>query len=166
MIPLNAIMYDYFTIIRLFHRLFHRLFCDYFTIIRDYFTDYTRLFHGVSTRKMGMCRQQFLTQSRRNDWSVSMKNACASVSTGRLADRMESAWWSVPALLYALFFLIYALFVLAEPECGLCRYVLRTVLLCTPILSVTTSFWNIGEAAVAVESAQPVPFICDYFPLF
>ena len=63
---------------------------DYFTIICDYFTDYLWLFHGVSTWKMGMCRQQFLTQSWRNDWLVSMKNACAPASTGRHTDRMEN----------------------------------------------------------------------------
>jgi hypothetical protein len=91
MIPLYAIMRDYFTIIRDY-------FTDYFTIIRDYFTDYTRLFHGVGTSKMGMCRQQFFTQSRRNDWLVlmKMKNACASASTGRRADRMESCLSSGP----------------------------------------------------------------------
>jgi hypothetical protein len=50
-------------------------------------------------------------------------------------------------------------------HCGLCRLVLRTALLCTPILSVTTSLWNIGEAAVAVKSAQTVTIIRDYFTI-
>jgi hypothetical protein len=77
----------------------------------------------------------------------------------------KAALWSVPALLYALCFLIYTLFVLVEQECGLCRYVLRTALLCTPTLSVKTRLWNIGEAAVAVESAQAVTTIHDYFTL-
>ena len=80
--------------------------------------------------------------------------------------KWKAAWWSVLVLLYELFFRLYALFVLAEQECGLFRYVLRTALLCTPILSVTTSLRNIGEAAVAVESAQTVTIIryyCDYF---
>ena len=83
-------MLDYFTIIRDY-------FYDYFTIIfpiitdySDYFYDYFRLFQGVGTRKMGMCRQQFLTQSRRNDGLASMKNACSSASTGRRSDRMEN----------------------------------------------------------------------------
>ncbi len=73
----------------------------FYAIMRDYFadnfTDYfaiilrlLRLFHGVGTPKMGMCKKQFLTQSRRNDRLVSMKNACASASTGRRADRRES----------------------------------------------------------------------------
>ncbi len=68
---------------------------------------------------------------------------------------------------YTLFFLLYALsFVLAKQDCGLCKYVLRTVFLCTPILSVTTSLWKIGEAAVAVESAQTVTISRDDFALF
>ncbi len=65
-------------VLRLFHD-YTRLFCDYL-----------HLFHGISTRRMGICRQQFLTQSWRNDWLVSMKNACSSALTGRRADRMES----------------------------------------------------------------------------
>jgi hypothetical protein len=60
----------------------------------------------------------------------------------------KAAWWSVPVLLYALFFLLYALFVVAEQDCGFCKCVLRTAFLCTLILSVTTSLWNIAEAAV------------------
>jgi hypothetical protein len=78
----------------------------------------------------------------------------------------KAARCSVPALLYALSVLLYALFGLAEQECGLCRYVLRTALSCIPIWSVTTSLWNIEEADVAVESAQTVTIIRDYFTLF
>ncbi len=67
-------------------------------------------------------------------------------------------------------FLVYALFDLAEQECGLSdwRYVLRTALLCAPILSVITHLWiiwNIWEAAVAVQSAQTVTIIRYYFTL-
>ena len=61
--------------------------------------------------------------------------------------------------------ILYALFVLAEQDCGPCKYVLCTAFLCTPILCVTTSLWNIGEAAVAVESAQTVTIIRYYFAL-
>ena len=35
----------------------------------------------------------------------------------------------------------------------------------TPILCETTSLWNIWEAAIAVESAQTVTIIRDYFAL-
>jgi hypothetical protein len=105
------LFYDY---ARLFLRLFHRLFCDYFTIIRDYFTEYTRLFHGFGTRKMGMCRQQFLTQSWRNgclvyeerlhiciDWMAHRQN-------GKLPDGAFLHYYTHSC------FLLYALFVLAE----------------------------------------------------
>ena len=61
-----------------------------FAIIVHYFSYYSLLWQGVGTRKMGMCRQQFLTQSWRNDSLVSNKNACSTASTGRRADRMES----------------------------------------------------------------------------
>ena len=77
----------------------------------------------------------------------------------------KAAWWSVPVQLNALFFLLYALFVLAEQDCGPCNYVLCTAFLCTPILCVTTSLWNIREAAIAVESAQTVTIIRYYFAL-
>ncbi len=78
----------------LFFLLWHMglLFFLLWHIIFHYFFYYFLLWQGVGTRKMGMCRQQFLTQSWRNDWLVSMKNACssASASTGRRADRMDS----------------------------------------------------------------------------
>ena len=65
MIGLFAIIRDYCTIIRdYFYDYFYDYFsdyCDYFYDYFDYFFDYFRLFHGVGTRKMGMCRQQFLT---------------------------------------------------------------------------------------------------------
>ena len=77
----------------------------------------------------------------------------------------KAAWGSVPVLLYALFFLLYALFVLADHDCGPCKCVLGTAFLCTPILCVATSLWDIGEAANAVWSAQTVLLICYYFAL-
>ena len=77
----------------------------------------------------------------------------------------KAAWESVPALLYALFFLLYTLFVLADQDCGRCKCVLGTAFLCIPILCVTTSLWNIREAANAVWSAQTVLLICYYFAL-
>ena len=77
----------------------------------------------------------------------------------------KTAWWSVPVPLYALFFLLCALFYLAEQDCCPCKYVLCTAFLCTPILCVTTSLWNIREAAIAVESAQTVTIIRYYFAL-
>jgi hypothetical protein len=55
---------------------------------------------------MGMCRQRFSTQSWRNDWSVSMKNACASASTGRRADRMESCLMEPPCTIIRIIFSI------------------------------------------------------------
>ena len=61
--------------------------------------------------------------------------------------------------LYALLFLLYALFVLAEQDCGPCKYVLCTAFLGTPILYVKTRLWNIGRAAIAVECAQTVTII-------
>ena len=77
----------------------------------------------------------------------------------------KAAWWSVLVPCYTLFFLLYALFVLAEQDCGPCNYVLRTAFLCTPILCVTTSLWNIREAAIGCKSAQleTVTIILDYF---
>ena len=78
----------------------------------------------------------------------------------------KAAWGSAPVLLYALFFLLYALFVLAEQDCCHFKCVLGTAFLCTPILCVTTSFWNIGEAANAVWSAQTFLLIFYYFALY
>ena len=74
----------------------------------------------------------------------------------------KAALWSVPARLYALWFLLYALCVLAEQDCGPCKGVLCTAFLCTRILGVTTSLCNIREASIAVESAQIVTIIRDY----
>jgi hypothetical protein len=72
-----------------------------------------------------------------------MKNACSPASTRRRTDMMESCqapWWSVPVLLYALFFLFYELFALAEQDYGLCKY--RDVLLVrtTPMLKSRVRF--------------------------
>ena len=100
MIGLFAIIARYGTIIRYYCTYY----CTYYgtisryysssllliAIIVHYFSYYSPLWQGVGTRKMGMCRQQFLTQSWRNDWLVSKKNACSTASTGRRADRMES----------------------------------------------------------------------------
>ena len=98
MIGLFAIIARYGTIIRYYCTYY----CTYygtisryyslllFAIIVHYFSYYYLLWQGVGTRKMGMCRQQFLTQSWRNDSLVSNKNACSTASTGRRADRMES----------------------------------------------------------------------------
>ena len=98
MIGLFAIIARYGTIIRYYCTYY----CTYygtisryyslllFAIIVHYFSYYSLLWQGVGTRKMGMCRQQFLTQSWRNDSLVSNKNACSTASTGRRADRMES----------------------------------------------------------------------------
>jgi hypothetical protein len=81
---------------------------------------------------------------------------------GAAQTEWKAAWWSVPVLLYALFFLLYALFVLADQDCGRCKYVLGTANRCTLILCVATSSWNIGEAVIAVGSAQTDPLICYY----
>ncbi len=132
MISLYAITRDYDTII----------FPIIFPIMSEYTRfcfEYLRLFRGVGTRKMGMCRPQLLTQSRRNDWLVSMKYACSSSSTGRRADRIESCLMECSCTITRIIFLLYALFVLAEQDCRLCKYVLRTAILCTPILCVTRS---------------------------
>ena len=77
----------------------------------------------------------------------------------------KAAWGSFHVLLYALFFLLYALFVLPDHDCGRCKCVLGTAFLCTPILCVATSLWDIGEAANAVWSAQTALLICYYFTL-
>ena len=71
----------------------------------------------------------------------------------------KAASWSVPVLLYALLFLLYTLFVLAEQDCSPCKYVLCTAFRCTPILCVKTSLWIIRGAAIAVECAQTVTII-------
>ena len=63
------------------------------------------------------------------------------------------------------FFLLYALFDLADHDCGRCKCVLGTAFLCTLLLCVATSLWDIGEAANAVWSAQTVLLICYYFAL-
>jgi hypothetical protein len=62
----------------------------------------------------------------------------------------KAARWSVPALVYALFFPLYALFFTPDQDCGRCKYVLGTAYLCAPILCDTMRLWNIGEAAIAV----------------
>ncbi len=97
MIGLYAIIRDYGTII--VHYYFYDYLSDYFS---DYvglnhdvivFIDYFRLFQGVCTLKMGICRRLFLTHHdscRNSDWLALMKNACTSASTGRPTDRMES----------------------------------------------------------------------------
>ena len=74
----------------------------------------------------------------------------------------KAGWWSVPVLLYALFFLLYTLYFTPDQDCGRCKYVLGTANRCTLILCVTTSSWNIGEAVIAVGSAQTDPLICYY----
>ena len=71
----------------------------------------------------------------------------------------KAARWRIPVRLYALLFILYALFVLAEQDCGPCKYVLCTAFLGTPILCVKTRLWNIGGAAIAVECAQTVTII-------
>ena len=78
----------------------------------------------------------------------------------------KAAWGSFRVLLYALFFLLYALFVFADQDCGRCKFVLCTASLCTLILCVTTSLWNIMEAANAVWSADTGLLICYYFTLY
>jgi hypothetical protein len=80
----------------------------------------------------------------------------------------KAAWCSVPGLLYTLFLLLCTLFFLAVQDCGCCKYALRTADLCKLILCVTTSLGNIKEAAIAVWSAQNVPFcaiILHYFTI-
>jgi hypothetical protein len=55
MIPSYAIMRDYFTIIR---NYFYDYFTNYFAIILRlyaiFFLDYSRLFHGIGAREMGV----------------------------------------------------------------------------------------------------------------
>ena len=63
-----------------------------FAIIIHYFSYYSLLWHDVGTRKMGMCRQQFLTQSWKNGWLVSKKNACSTASTGRWILSSPARW--------------------------------------------------------------------------
>jgi hypothetical protein len=72
---------------------------------------------------------------------------------------LKAAWWSIPVLLYALLFLLYALFVFAEQDCSPCKYVLCTAFRCTPTLCVKTSLWIIGGDAIAVKCAQTVTII-------
>jgi hypothetical protein len=73
------LFYDLYAIIfMMISPIILRLFYDYQLL---FFRLYA-LFHCIWARKMGICRQQFLNQSRRNDWLVSMKNACSSASTG------------------------------------------------------------------------------------
>ena len=161
---------------------------DYFRFMRDYFRlhDYTPLFLRLIFRLFSrLCQIKcdcFIDYFR---VSAHWKCECADSyswpihagMTGWCWWRMpahlhrlegaqtewKAAWWSVPVLLYALFFLLYALFVLAEQDCGPYKYVLRNAFLRTPILCVTTSLWNIGEATIGVESAQTVTIILDYF---
>jgi hypothetical protein len=78
----------------------------------------------------------------------------------------KAAWWSSPELLYALFVLLYTLFFLADQNCCCCKYVLRTVDLCTTIMFVTQSLGNIREAAIAVQSSQTALFLYYYFSLY
>ena len=95
MIGLFAIIARYGTIIRYYCTYYCTTIRYYslllFAIIVHYFSYYYYLlWQGVGTQKMGICRQQFLTQSWRNDSLVSNKNACSTALTGRRADRVES----------------------------------------------------------------------------
>ena len=63
--------------------LFFLLFFLLYHIIFHYFFYYFQLWHSVSTQKMVMCMQQFLTHSPRNGWLVSIKNASSTASTGK-----------------------------------------------------------------------------------
>ncbi len=147
---------------------------DYVQLFFQLSEIYFRLFHSVCTRNMEMCRQQFLIQTCWNDWLVSMKDACSSASTG-LPDRIESCLMERSGTIIRIIFSIIRIICLGWTGLWLCKYVLRTAFLCTPILRVTTSLWNIGEAEVAVEtslyskrveSAQTVTIIRDYFALY
>jgi hypothetical protein len=92
MIGLYAIIAHYGTIIRYAYTYYCTYYCSYYgngflfyaiiapiiryyslllyAIIFHWFSYYSLLWQGVGPSKMGMCRQQFLTQSWRNDWSV------------------------------------------------------------------------------------------------
>ncbi len=74
----------------------------------------------------------------------------------------KAAWWSVPARLCTLCFILYALCGLVEQDCGPCKEVLFTVFLCTRTPGGTTSLCNFREASIAVESAQIFTIIRDY----
>ncbi len=86
---------------------------------------------------------------------------------------LKAAGCCVPGLEYALFVLLCTLFFLADQDCSRCKYVLCTANLCTLILCVTMSLWNIREAATAVGSAKTVlllwyfcalyHYYCNYF---
>ena len=158
--------------------------CDTISIIRDYFydyfSDYFSDYFGLNAIIVSIISDYFRVSAHWKcecadsyPWPIhaGMTGWCWWRMPAHL-HRLEgaqtewkAAWWSVPVLLYTLFCLFYALFVLAEQDCSPCKYVLRTAFLCTPILSVATSLWNIGEAAVAVESAQSVTIIRDYFTI-
>jgi hypothetical protein len=145
-------------------RLLAIIFKIIFLIISDYTRLYFCFFTIISRRQQpeNGNMQTAILDPITEKWLVIVDKECLlicndSASTRRRTDRMD------PALLNTLFFLLYALFFLAEQDWRLCKYVLRTVFLCKPILSVTTSLWNIGEAAVAVESARTVTIIRDYF---
>ncbi len=69
------------------------------------------------------------------EWLVGVDEECLHICIDWKARRQngklpDGAFWYY----YTHYFLLYALFVLAEQDCCPCKYVLRTVFLCTSIL--------------------------------
>ncbi len=139
--------------------LFFILFFLLLQIIFHYVSCYFQIWQGVCTRKLECVDS--------NSWSIhwGMTDKCPWAMPAQLhrlegAYREEkAAWCSVPGLLYALLLLLCTLFFLADQDCGCCKYVLRTADLFKLILCVRTSLGDIREAAIAVWSAQIVPFL-------
>ena len=146
--------------------LFFLLFFLLWHIIFHYFSYYFQLWQGGGICKMARGRQQFLTQAWRND-SNSVYEECQLIFIDRKAHIQNGKLPEGVFLYYYThyFFLLYALFDLADHDCGRCKCVLGTAFLCTLLLCVATSLWDIGEAANAVWSAQTVLPICYYFAL-
>ena len=151
--------YDYFAIILRLYAIILRLYLsDYFAII---FYDYSRLlfrlFTIISRRrhpKNGNVETTILHPIMENGL-VSVDEECLLICIDWKAHRQNGKLSDGAFLYYYTHysFSLHALFVLAEQDCGLCKYVLCTAFLCTPIMWLTTSLWNIGEAAIAIQKA-------------
>ena len=143
--------------------LFFLLFFLLWHIIFHYFSYYFQLWQGIGSRKWDGAD----SISWPKHWGMAQKclwrmPAQLHRLEGTHAER-KAAWGSLPVLLYALFFILYALFVLAEQDRGPCKYVLNTASQCTPSLGVTTSLCNILKAA---KCCLECPYCSAYMLLF
>ena len=104
MARLYAIM---FTIIFpiIFPIIMFRIECDYFVL----FLIISGCLHTENANVQTAILDPFM-----QEWLVGVDEECLHIWIDWKATEGKAAWWSVPVLVYTLFFLFYAIFVLAE----------------------------------------------------